>query len=244
MRIGVLGLILLALTSCGTAAVGRTVTVFAAASLTETFEELAERFEAGHRGVDVRLSFGGSSRLAEQIVEGAPADVFAAADEKAMATVSNADLVDGEPHRFARNALTIAVAPGNPEGIRGVADLRADDLLLVTCAPEVPCGRAAKVLADKAGVRLRPASEEPDVKSVLGKVVAGEADAGLVYVTDVKAAGEKVSGVAIAGSAAASNSYPIAALRGTEPELARQFVEFVLNSDGQQVLRGAGFDAP
>ncbi|MGH3432626.1 MAG: molybdate ABC transporter substrate-binding protein [Thermocrispum sp.] len=223
----------------------RTLTVFAAASLTETFGELEKAFEAEHDGVDVRLSFGGSSRLAEQIVEGAPADVFAAADEKAMTTVTDAKLADGKPRLFATNALTIAVEPGNPEGIKGLADLQGGELIVVTCAPEVPCGRAAGVLADRAGVTLNPASEEPDVKSVLGKVVAGEADAGLVYVTDVTSAGEKVDGVEIAEAAAEPNRYPIAALRESgQPELAGQFTEFVLSESGRRVLRDAGFGGP
>jgi len=236
--------IALLLAGCATAEATRTVTVFAAASLTETFEQLAEKFEARREGVDVRLSFGGSSRLAEQLAEGAPADVFAAADDKAMAKAVQAGVIDGEPQRFARNRMTIAVAPGNPKKIDGLTGLRGD-VVLVTCAPEVPCGRAAQALAANANVRLQPASEEPDVKSVLGKVAAGEADAGLVYVTDVRAAAGKVDAVPITGADAVANAYPIATTReAAKPDLARQFVEFVLSDEGQRVLRDAGFDAP
>jgi len=180
----------------------------------------------------------------EQLAEGAPADVFAAADDKAMAKAVQAGVIDGEPQRFARNRMTIAVAPGNPKKIDGLTGLRGD-VVLVTCAPEVPCGRAAQALAANANVRLQPASEEPDVKSVLGKVAAGEADAGLVYVTDVRAAAGKVDAVPITGADAVANAYPIATTReAAEPDLARQFVEFVLSDEGQRVLRDAGFDAP
>lgn len=228
----------------GSQAEEKTLTVFAAASLTETFGELEKAFEAENEGVDVRLSFDGSSKLAEQIVEGAPADVFAAADEKSMTTVTDAKLADGEPQLFATNSLTIAVEPGNPKGIKGLDDLQGD-VTLVTCQPDVPCGRAAGTLAEKAKVELKPASEEPDVKSVLGKVVAGEADAGLVYITDVKAAGDKVEGVEITEATADPNRYPITALsESAEPELAQEFAEFVLSDAGQQVLRDAGFGAP
>ncbi|WP_028849611.1 molybdate ABC transporter substrate-binding protein [Thermocrispum municipale] len=245
MRTVALALAAALLAACSPAEATRTVTVFAAASLTETFEQLAKKFEAQHDGVDVRLSFGGSSRLAEQIVEGAPAEVFAAADEKAMAKVTAARLADGKPRVFARNRLTIAVPPGNPMGLKGLADLRKDDLTVVMCAAEVPCGRAARALTTAAQVQLEPASEEPDVKSVLGKVATGEADAGLVYVTDVRAADDKVDGVPIAGADAAANSYPIVMLReAAENKLARQFVQFVLSDEGQRVLRDAGFDAP
>lgn len=220
------------------------LTVFAASSLTGAFGELERAFEREHPDVDVRLSFGGSSRLAEQIAEGAPADVFAAADEKSMATVAGAGLVDGDATVFATNTLTIAVAPGNPRHIGGLNDLAADGLIVVTCAAEVPCGRAAASVAGSAGVRLRPASEEPDVKSVLGKVAAGEADAGLVYVTDVRAAGAKADSVAIPEAAGARNRYPIAALReASDPALARAFSRFLRSDTGRRILDEAGFGA-
>lgn len=229
------------LVGCDAGAERKTLTVFAAASLTETFGELEQAFEDEHPDVDVRLSFGGSSRLAEQIVEGAPADVFASADEKSMTKVTGAKLAAGEPHIFATNTLTIAVAPDNPEGIKGLRDLQGDDLIVVTCAAEVPCGRAAAAVADRAGVELEPASEEPDVRSVLGKVTAGEADAGLVYVTDAKGA----DAVEIPEAAAEPNRYPIVALSDSEQAaLAGEFAEFVLGDAGQRVLRAAGFGGP
>lgn len=237
--------LLLAVSGCSQAAGSTELTVFAAASLTETFGVLEREFERAHPGVDVRLSFGGSSRLAEQIAEGAPADVFAAADEKSMTTVASAGLVDGRASVFATNTLTIAVEPGNPKRIEGVEDLASDGLVVVTCAAVVPCGRASAGVAKAAGVRLKPASEEPDVKSVLGKVVAGEADAGLVYVTDVRAADGKVEGVPIAEGAATPNRYPIAALRDSQnSDMARAFTRFVLGDSGQRVLMQAGFGAP
>lgn len=242
-----LAVLALLLTACGSGsgASRESLTVFAAASLTETFTALEREFERAHPAVDVRLSFDGSSRLAEQIAEGAPADVFAAADEKSMATVVDAGLAVGEPRVFATNTLTIAVAPGNPKGIDSLDDLRSDELVVVTCAAEVPCGRAAAAVTSKAGMRLTPASEEPDVKSVLAKVSTGEADAGLVYVTDVRSAGAKADGVEIPEASAAVNRYPIAALKESEhAELARQFAEFVLSDDGQRVLERAGFGAP
>lgn len=229
------------LVGCDAGADRKTLTVFAAASLTETFGELEQAFEDEHPDVDVRLSFGGSSRLAEQIVEGAPAGVFASADEKSMTTVTDAKLAADEPRIFATNTLTIAVAPGNPEGIKGLDDLRRDDLIVVTCAAEVPCGRAAAGVADRAGVELEPTSEEPDVRSVLGKVTTGEADVGLVYVTDAK----DTEAVGIAEAAAEPNRYPIVALSDSEQAaLAERFAEFVLADAGQQVLRDAGFGAP
>lgn len=242
-----LAVLALLLTACGSGsgASREPLTVFAAASLTGTFTVLEGEFERAHPDVDVRLSFDGSSRLAEQIAEGAPADVFAAADEKSMATVADAGLAAGEPQVFATNTLTMAVAPGNPKGVDGLDDLRSDELVVVTCAAEDPCGRAAAAVSLEAGVRLRPASEEPDVKSVLAKVAAGEADAGLVYVTDVRAVGAKADGVEIPEAAAAVNRYPIVTLRESERgELARQFAAFVLSDAGQRVLEQAGFGAP
>jgi molybdate transport system substrate-binding protein len=219
------------------------LTVFAASSLSGAFGTLEREFERANPRVDVRLNVGGSSRLAEQIAEGAPADVFAAADEKSMATAADAGLA-GDPRVFATNTLTIAVAPGNPEGIERLDDLAAGELVVVTCAAEVPCGRAAAAVSAQAGVQLRPASEEPDVKSVLAKVTAGEADAGLVYVTDVRAARGKAEAVDIPEAAAARNRYPIAVLRESENGTpAERFASYVLG-DGQRVLEQAGFGAP
>lgn len=232
-----------ALGGCGASADGDVLTVFAASSLTGVFTTLERAFEREHPGVDVRMSYGGSSRLAEQIAEGAPADVFAAADEASMATVADAGLTDGRPTVFATNTLAIAVAKGNPERIHGLRDLARAGLTVVSCAAEAPCGRAAATVARRAGVRLRPASEEPDVKAVLTKVVAGEADAGLVYRTDVRVARTTVDGIGIPEAAAVPNRYPIAALREADDRaLARRFSEFVVSE--QRVLQRAGFGAP
>ncbi|GAA5111762.1 molybdate ABC transporter substrate-binding protein [Haloechinothrix salitolerans] len=229
---------LLAMAGC-TASEERTLTVFAAASLTDVFTTLEQRFEDEHPDVDVRVHFAGSSRLAQQLAEGASADVFASADEDVMRDVAGEGLLTGEPTPFATNTLTIAVEPGNPLGIRGLADLAREDVTAVVCQPQVPCGSAARELAAAHDVEPRFASEEPDVTAVLGKVRAGEADAGLVYVTDVR--DEAVDEVAIDGAEDAVNTYPIATL--TEAPLAAEFQRFVLGA-GSGVLRDAGFGAP
>jgi molybdate transport system substrate-binding protein len=219
-----------------------TVTVLAAASLTESFGNLEKRFEADHPGVDVKLNFAGSSDLAQQIVNGAPADVFAAASDATMKTVVDAGLVAGTPTVFATNVLQIATAPGNPKGIASFADLATSDLKVVVCAPQVPCGAAAEKIEKATGVALSPVSEEADVKSTLGKVTSGDADAGLVYVTDVQAAGPDVSGVNFPEASQATTNYPIAVLRSApQAQLAQQFVDAVTGTDGQQALKEAGF---
>jgi molybdate transport system substrate-binding protein len=221
------------------------LTIFAAASLTAAFDELAAEFEAKHPDVDVLpISYDGSSVLATQLIEGAEADVFASADEKNLAKVTDAGLAgSGEP--FATNVLQIAVAPGNPKGVESLADLTKPDVTVVVCAPEVPCGSASHTLLDAAGVTLTPASEEQNVTAVLSKVKSGEADAGLVYTTDVIAAGDEVTGIVIDGADAATNVYPIVALTSSaNPDAAQAFVEFVLSGDGQRQLMGLGFGAP
>ena len=221
----------------------RTLTVFAAASLRTSFAQIGEAFEAAHPGVEVAFNVAGSSDLAAQIVQGAPADVFASADTRTMDRVAEAGLVDDEPAVVATNVLTIAVPPGNPDAIGGLADLARPGLRLVQCAPQVPCGSAAEAVASHAGVDLSPVSEEPNVTDVLGKVRSGEADAGLVYVTDVTGAGAE--GVPFPESSAAVNRYPIAALRGArDPALAREFADFVAGPEARKVLEDAGFGAP
>lgn len=222
--------------------VGETpLTVYAAASLTATFEQIAQEFEASHDGVDVALSFAGSSDLVAQIQEGAPADVFASADEATMAKLTAEGLTAADPVAFASNALQIVVPPGNPAGIAGLDDL-AGDVDLVVCAPEVPCGAATRRVADAADVELDPVSEEQSVTGVLAKVTTGEADAGLVYVTDVLAAGDAVEGIELPESAAAVNVYPIAPVAGSaNADLAQEFVDLVLAEAGQSALRDAGF---
>ena len=223
----------------------RVLNVFAAASLTDAFTAVGARFEADNPGVEVRLNSAGSSDLAQQIVNGAPADVFAAANESTMKTVADAGLVDGQPTVFATNVLQIATPPGNPKGVASFADLARPDVAVVVCAPQVPCGAATERIEQATGVALSPVSEEPDVRSVLGKVSTGNADAGLVYVTDVRSARGSVEGVSFPESDRAVNSYPIAALTDApEPELARSFVELVTGEFGQEALEDAGFGAP
>lgn len=232
----------------GDGAAAETLTVLAAASLTATFEELAARFEKAVPGVDVQLSFGGSSDLVAQVRQGAPADVVATADEENMAKLAADDLLAGDAAAFATNVLTIAVPPGNPGGVTGLADLGREELAVVVCAPEVPCGSAAAALAEVAGTALAPDSEEQSVTDVLGKVTSGEADAGLVYVTDVVAAGGDVEEVVVPEAAEVVNVYPVAATaEGTgaaDPDLAQAFVDLVLSAEGRQVLGDAGFGAP
>ncbi|MGO4434669.1 molybdate ABC transporter substrate-binding protein [Paenarthrobacter sp. RAF9] len=173
-----------------------TVTVFAAASLKSTFTQLAKDFEAKNPGTKVTLSFAGSSDLVTQITQGAPADVFASADTKNMAKLADAKLLDGTATNFATNVLEIAVPPSNPASISSFADLAKPGVRVVTCASQVPCGAATDTVEKATGISLRPVSEESSVTDVLGKVTSGEADAGLVYVTDVKGAGDKVKGIA------------------------------------------------
>ena len=221
------------------------ITVFAAASLTATFTDLAAQFEAEHPGVTVDLNFAGSSDLVTQITEGAPADVFASADTKNMTKLTDAALNAGDPVDFATNVLEIAVPPGNPAGIETFADLAGPAVKLVTCAPAVPCGAAAVAVAKAAGVTLAPVSEESAVTDVLGKVTSGEADAGLVYVTDVIGAGDAVEGIGFAEAAEAVNTYPVVALHDSAaPDVAAAFVAFVAGAAGQKVLAAAGFGAP
>lgn len=218
-----------------------TLTVFAAASLTGTFTDLATQFEAAHEGVDVQLSFSGSSDLVAQIQQGAGADVFASADAANMDKLTAGSLV-GTPVDFASNTLEIAVPPGNPAKVQDLADLGAPGLNLVVCAPEVPCGAAAEAVAKLAGVTLTPVSEEQKVTDVLTKVSSGEADAGLVYRTDVLAAGEDVEGVPFAEAAEVVNDYPISIVSASShTTLAQQFIDLVTGAEGQSVLRAAGF---
>jgi molybdate transport system substrate-binding protein len=217
------------------------LTVYAAASLGPAFEEISAAFEGAHDGVDVRpLVLDGSQVLATQIAEGAPADVFASADEATMRRV--ADETD-KPALFATNTLVIAVPPGNPAAIGGLADLANPRTTVVLCAREVPCGASSRALLEAARVEVDPASEEQSVGAVLAKVGAGEADAGLVYRTDVARGG--VESVEAEGSAEVVNRYPIAALRDARnPAAAAAFVEFVCGDAGQAILAKHGFGAP
>ncbi len=231
--------------SSGTAGLDGDITVFAAASLNATFTELGEQFMAANPGVTVTFNFAGSSDLAAQILSGAPASVFASADTNNMTKVTDAGDAAGEPVDFATNTLQIVTPPGNPAGITSFADLAQEGLTLVICAPQVPCGTAAQQVADAAGVTLSPVSEEQSVADVLAKVTSGEADAGLVYVTDVLNAGDAAEGIEFPEADQAINTYQIAVLaEATAPETAAAFTDFVSSDDGQQVLSDAGFGAP
>jgi molybdate transport system substrate-binding protein len=228
-----------------TSGAGGTVTVFAAASLKAAFTELAGKFEASHPGTKVSLSFAGSADLVTQITQGAPADVFASADTRNMAKLRDAGLVDGEPRNFATNTLTIAVPPGNPAGVTGFRDLAKPGAKVVVCASQVPCGAAAVTVEQETGTELSPVSEESSVTDVLGKVLSGEADAGLVYVTDARNAGGKVAAIPFPEAAKAVNTYPIATVKGARnKQAADAFLELVLGSEGQSALGKAGFGAP
>lgn len=220
------------------------VTVYAAASLKSAFDELATQFEAQHPSVRVQpITYDGSSTLATQIIEGAPADVFASADENNMAKVVDAGLA-ADPGLFATNTLVLVVPAGDPGGVDALDDLADPDLAVVLCAAEVPCGAASQTLLSNAGVEASVDSYEQNVTAVLTKVAAGEADAGLVYVTDAATTGD-VETIDVAGADAVVNRYPIVALADSaHPEAADAFVAFVRGEDGREVLASLGFGAP
>jgi molybdate transport system substrate-binding protein len=224
---------------------GGKLIVFAAASLKKSFTEIGEEFKTDNPGSGIEFNFAGSSDLVTQLTQGAPGDVFASADTKNMDKAAQAGLLTGDPVTFASNTLTIVTAPGNPKKVTSFKDLTQPGLSVVVCAPQVPCGSAAEKVEKTAGVQLDPVSEESQVTDVLGKVTSGEADAGLVYVTDAQGAGDKVTAVPFPESAAAANTYPIAVLEQSEDqELAGKFVELVTGEAGQKVLSAAGFAKP
>jgi molybdate transport system substrate-binding protein len=219
------------------------LTVFAAASLTDAFTKAGDDFP--NVRVRLRFNFGSSSTLATQIASGAPADVFASADETNMQKLVDARLTDGAPALFASNRLAIAVARGNPKNVASLADLTRPGLVVVLAAPTVPAGKYALDSLAKAGVKVTPASQELDVRSVLNKVALGEADAGIVYVTDVLSAGTRVSSVEIPEQQQVVAGYPIAVVSGTKnPDLARAFVGYLVSDEGQRLLAEFGFSRP
>ncbi len=223
----------------GEAAQELELTVFAAASLTDAFTELGADFTAAHPGVNVTLNFAGSNDLVTQIGQGAPADVLATADTGTMSDAG--DLVD-DPQPFAANKLVIAVAPGNPLGIRNLEDLSREDLKIVLAAPEVPAGKYADEILSRAGVKTEPVSLEVTVKGVVTKVALGEADAGIVYATDVAAAKGDIEGVPIPDDENVVAVYPLATVvSSAHAEDAAAFVAFVLSADGRTVLEDHGF---
>jgi molybdate transport system substrate-binding protein len=227
-----------------TLALSGTVNVFAAASLKEAFTKLGRQFEAAHPGVKVVFNFGPSSGLATQIKNGAPADVFASASTKNMDQVVKAG-VAATPTSFASNVMQIAVPPKNPAGIESLSDLARPSVKLALCQVTVPCGATAAEVLKNAKVSVTPVTLEVDVKAVLTKVSLGEVDAGLVYVTDVRAAGEKVVGIAIPDNVNSTTRYPIATLtKAPNKSTAQAFTDYVLSADGSSVLTAAGFAKP
>jgi molybdate transport system substrate-binding protein len=230
----------------GSAQLSGSITVFAASSLTSSFKDLAKQFEAAHPGTAVKLDFDSSSVLVTQIENGAPADVFASADLKNMQKLQSKGAVTTTPTVFAKNQLEIAVAPKNPKQVATVADLSKSGLIVVLCASEAPCGKYADQLLKQDKVTVAPKSREIDVTSTLSKVELGDADAALVYVTDVKAAKGKVDGVKIPNDQNVVATLPIAALKDTKnAALANAWVDFVTTSASEQTLQTQyGFLAP
>lgn len=238
-------LMTLAAPACADDAPDDTVLVFAAASLTDAFAEMGAAFEAEHPDVTVALDLAGSATLRTQILEGAPADVFAPADESHMAVLAEAGALAAPPEVFATNRMIVAVPAGNPGGVLGLDDFARSDLLLGLCADGVPCGDLARTVLATAGVEPSLDTEEPDVRSLLTKIGAGELDAGIVYVTDVRGRDDLVDGVAIADADNVVARYPIAVLReAAAPDAGAAFVAFVLSAPGRAILAAHGFGVP
>ena len=247
-RVFLVAVLTVLLTACGssggppTTSISGTAAVFAAASLTDSFKALGTSFQTAHSGTTVQFNFAGSPTLVTQIEQGASADVFASADMTNMDKLKTDGFAGGYPQVFAHNKLEIVVAAGNPKGINGLADLAKTGLIYITAAPAVPAGKYALQILANAGVKVTPKSLETDVKSVVGKIQLGEADAAIVYVTDVKAAGSKVTGVPIPDSVNVIATYPIVAVKGTKNSaVANAFIEYVLSADGQAKLQSFGF---
>jgi molybdate transport system substrate-binding protein len=236
----------LLLTACSAHSPGdsTTITVYAASSLSGAFTTIATGFRAEHPGTTITFQFGSSAELAAQLTAGAPADVFASAAPANMATV----IAGGEASAasdFAANTAEIAVRPGNPKHISALADLAEPGLRVALCAPTAPCGALAAQILDNAGVHLTPTASEPDAKTTLAVLQAGEVDAAIVYLTDVRAAAENLTGVPIPAAENGVTTYPIATLTASKnPVLATEFVQYVRSSAGQQVLAAAGFTTP
>jgi molybdate transport system substrate-binding protein len=221
---------------------GGYINVFAAASLTASFNALGIAFHQAHPEVGVNFSFAGTPTLVTQIEQGAPADVFASADSTNMDKLTTDGFTSGSSKVFARNQLEIVVAPGNPKAITGLADLAKSGLIYITEAPSVPAGKYSLQALSAAGVKVTPKSLETSVAAVIGKIELGEADAGIVYTTDIQAAGSKVQGVPIAAADNVIATYPIVAVKGTKySEVANAFIDYVLSSTGQSTLAAFGF---
>lgn len=240
--LGLVGLVS-ALTACGGGA-DDDIRVFAAASLTEVFQEVGSAFEATHPGTSVELNFGGSSSLRDQILAGAPADVFASANTTTMDAVADAGELSGSPEIFATNDLAIATPAGNEAGVTGLEAFGDESLLIGLCDEVVPCGQFARAALARAGVAPAPDTNEPDVRSLLDKVAAGDLDAGIVYTTDLQAAGDRVDAVEIPPENNVVARYPLARLANTGDPETDAFVAFVQSEEGQAILASYGFGAP
>jgi molybdate transport system substrate-binding protein len=231
--------------SSGSGKLSGTLVVFAATSLTDAFDKIGAQFEKAHPGVTVKFNYNGSSSLATSITQGAPADVFASASPTNMKTVTDAGDASGTPQIFTRNTGEIMVESGNPMHIKTVKDLANSKVKVVVCAPEVPCGALAQDIFKNAGVKVKPVSEETNVGGVVTKVTLGEADAGIVYVTDVKENESKAAGVPIPASQNDITEYPIVQVKAApNASAAKAFISYVLGPDGQQVLASFGFIPP
>ena len=221
-----------------------TITVFAAASLMQTFTQLGKQFEAAHKGDTVKFSFGPSSGLATEITSGAPADVFASASPATMDVVVKAGDA-ASPQNFAKNVMEVAVPPNNPANVTSVTDLAKSSVKVALCQPQVPCGVVAAQVFKNAGITVKPVTLETDVDSVVTQVETGSVDAGMVYVTNVLSAGTKLKGITIPANVNASTLYPIATIKSSKhASIAKEFVDYVLSPAGQQVLTAAGFEKP
>jgi molybdate transport system substrate-binding protein len=221
-----------------------TITVFAAASLMDTFTQIGKQFEAAHKGDTVKFSFGPSSGLSTQITSGAPADVFASAAPANMDTVVKAGDASN-PQTFAENTMEVAVPPNNPAKVTSVNDLAKPSVKVAVCAAQVPCGVVAAEVFKNVGITVKPVTEATDVSSVVTEVETGNVDAGMVYVTNVLSEGNKLKGIVIPAADNASTLYPIATITSSKHEaIAKEFVDYVLSPAGQKVLTAAGFQKP
>lgn len=223
-----------------------TLTVLAAASLQESFDEVAADFTAEHPGVAIEVNYAGSSTLVQNLQAGAPADVVATADEVSMDAATDFQLADVDSRAiFAANTLVGIVPSDNPASVNSLEQATAAEVNLVVCAPQVPCGALSQAVAEAAGITLEPVSEEHQVSDVLGKVRSGQADAGLVYATEAALAPQEVTVFEIDGADEMLNYYPIARASNTDhPDVADQFIEHVLSDRGQDILTAHGFAAP
>lgn len=223
------------------------IQVFAAASLKASFSELGDSFQKENPNITVKFNFDGSSSLFDQMQGGAKADVFASADEKNMKKATDAGLNAGEPSIFVNNTLTLAVPKGNPARVTGLDDSLTGKKLVI-CAEGVPCGNAYRELAQKVGFTGQAVSEETSVKDVMGKVVSGEADAGVVYKTDALAEKDSVDTIDIPSSETVVNAYPIVvtkmAAENGNNAAAKAFVDYVLSDAAQKVFAKYGFMSP